>query len=488
MIGAASAVAQAIEVLPANPHYFLYRGQPTVLVTSGEHYGSVLNPDFNYARYLETLQKDGLNFTRLFLGTYFEKPGDFGIRDNTLAPTATRVLTPWARSTQPGSVWGGMKYDLTQWDEAFFTRLRDFLTAADQHGVVVELTFFSDYYGTKQSPLFAENNINGVGAVASEAMNTEANGGALVHQERLVRHVVRQLGGFRNLIYEIQNEPWVAGGVDTRILQPSITADQLKDPINMWKNRVTVASPASLAWQRRVSGWITDEEALMGRPVESTMVQPHLISQNIANFVQPVGDPDPRVSVLSFHYAWPDAVRLNYGLNKVISLNETGFAGRDDATYRRQAWRFLLAGGGAFNNLDYSFTVGHEDGTGQNEAPGSGSVALRQQLGFLRKFLQAAPLATLHPDYATVVHAPDAYVQVLSNADRSTLLFYLEGRSPVPLQLNLPAGTYAVEWLDPVTGRTTTVPVLNHSGGPLTLTTPAFAEDIAFRLQRQQRL
>ena len=24
---------------PENPHYFLFRGKPTVLVTSGEHYG-----------------------------------------------------------------------------------------------------------------------------------------------------------------------------------------------------------------------------------------------------------------------------------------------------------------------------------------------------------------------------------------------------------------------------------------------------------------
>jgi hypothetical protein len=472
-----AALAQPIRLHPDNPHYFLYRGQPTVLVTSGEHYGSVLNPDFNYVRYLDTLQKDGLNQTRLFLGTYFEKPGDFGIRDNTLGPTAAKVLTPWARSPQAGSVWGGAKYDLDRWDEAFFTRLKDFMTQAQSRGVVVELTFFSDYYGTKQSPLFAENNINGVGAVASEAMNTESNGGALAHQERLVRRVVRDLNDFDNLIYEIQNEPWVAGGVTTRILQTSITEDQLKDPINMWKNRVSIASPASLAWQRQVSGWVADEETRLAKK--------HLVSQNIANFVHPVGDPDPRVSVFAFHYAWPDAVRLNYGLNRVVSQNETGFAGREDATYRRQAWRFLLAGGGAFNHLDYSFTVGHEDGTGVNEAPGGGSVALRRQFGVLRTFLQAAPLAALGPDYATVVQAGDAYVQALSTADRRTVLLYIEGSGAVVLNLELAAGRYAVEWTDPASGRATAAPVLNHAGGALKIVTPAITEDLALRLQRQ---
>ena len=28
-----------------------------------------------------------------------------------------------------------------------------------------------------------------------------------------------------------------------------------------------------------------------------------------------------------------------------------------------EGWEFLLAGGGLYNNLDYSFTAGHEDGT-----------------------------------------------------------------------------------------------------------------------------
>ena len=28
-----------IRLHPENPHYFLFRGRPTVLITSGEHYG-----------------------------------------------------------------------------------------------------------------------------------------------------------------------------------------------------------------------------------------------------------------------------------------------------------------------------------------------------------------------------------------------------------------------------------------------------------------
>ena len=64
-----------IQLHPANPHYFLFRGKTTVLVTSGEHYGAVLNLDIDFHRYLSTLQADGLNYTRLFGGSYVEVPG-----------------------------------------------------------------------------------------------------------------------------------------------------------------------------------------------------------------------------------------------------------------------------------------------------------------------------------------------------------------------------------------------------------------------------
>src|SRR5207253_2868269 len=38
---------QSISLHPDNGHYLLFRGKPTVLITSGEHYGAVLNGDFD---------------------------------------------------------------------------------------------------------------------------------------------------------------------------------------------------------------------------------------------------------------------------------------------------------------------------------------------------------------------------------------------------------------------------------------------------------
>jgi hypothetical protein len=36
-------LAAPLRLHPDNPHYFEFRGEPTVLITAGEHYGAVMN-------------------------------------------------------------------------------------------------------------------------------------------------------------------------------------------------------------------------------------------------------------------------------------------------------------------------------------------------------------------------------------------------------------------------------------------------------------
>src|SRR5579864_9410372 len=110
---------------PDNPHYFLFRGKPAILIGSGEHYGAVLNLDFDYVPYLDEIKARGLNLTRTFTGTYREVPGSFGIEENTLAPRAGRYCCPWARSQTPGAGDGGAKFDLKRFDPRYFERLKD---------------------------------------------------------------------------------------------------------------------------------------------------------------------------------------------------------------------------------------------------------------------------------------------------------------------------------------------------------------------------
>src|SRR6185295_17551765 len=98
---------------------------PTILITSGEHYGTVLNRNFDYVKYLDELRKGELNLTRTFSGMYREVPGSFGITENTLAPKPEHYLAPWVRSNTQGNADGGMKFDLQRWDAEYFSRLKD---------------------------------------------------------------------------------------------------------------------------------------------------------------------------------------------------------------------------------------------------------------------------------------------------------------------------------------------------------------------------
>ena len=63
---------EGLRLHPDNPRYLMFRGDPTVLITSGEHYGAVVNADFDFIPYLDELARHGFNLTRTFSGSYVE--------------------------------------------------------------------------------------------------------------------------------------------------------------------------------------------------------------------------------------------------------------------------------------------------------------------------------------------------------------------------------------------------------------------------------
>ncbi len=172
---------------PDNPHYFLRDGRPAVLIGAGEHYGAVMNLDFDYDAYLEAMEKEGQNLTRVFTGSYVEKPGAFGILKNSLAPAENRFQPPWARSKTPGYINGGNKFDLDRWNPQYFIRLKDFIGKADQHGIIVELVLFSSIYedgNWSYLPFHPKNNINNVKLDDFKKCNTLDNGKIFSCQEK----------------------------------------------------------------------------------------------------------------------------------------------------------------------------------------------------------------------------------------------------------------------------------------------------------------
>jgi hypothetical protein len=278
----------------------------------------------------------------------------------------------------------------------------------------------------------------------------------------MVRKFVEELKEFDNIYYEICNEPYFGG--------------------------------VTIEWQHHIADVIA--------AAQKSHPHPKLIAQNIANNQARVENPHPAVSIFNFHYAAPpDTVSMNYQLNKVIGDNETGFRGTNDTPYRSEGWDFIIAGGGLYNNLDYSFTVGHEDGTFDypSSQPGGGNPGFRKQMRVLRDFINGFDFVHMKPGDSVILSGvrSNLTARVLSNPGKAYAIYLgpkpARGNNPPPpsstgsdpgvLELNLPAGNYRVSWIDPVTGSALANENLDHTGGMRRLTLPKFREDVALGIR-----
>lgn len=469
--------AQPISLHPENPHYLVYNGKPSLLISSAEHYGAVLNKDFDFETYLKTLHATGMNYTRIFTGSYVEIPGSFNIENNTLAPAVGSFIAPWARTGETGLYKGEKKFDLNKWNSDYFQRLKKFIKQASELDIIVEVTFFCSTYQDaywERNPFNPGNNVNSIPLnLDRKQSNTLDNGILTGFQIELVKKVVNELNAYNNVIYEIQNEPW--SDDPQKVMRTLRTLDP-KPGEGDWYKWAEEASEASLKWQKIMAKTIVE--------TEKQLLKKHLIAQNYTNFKHSIDKVDPNVSILNFHYAWPEAVGLNYGWNRPINFDESGFAGSETNTYLRQAWQFLMAGGAIFNHLDYSFFVGKEDGTGVNKAPGAGNAEFRMQLKFLRDFIESMDFVKMKPDFHTVVHAPGVEVQCIAEYGKQYAMV-LTGKRGEFLKIYLPKGKYHYEFVSPFSGKKLKSGFFKQKkGGIKELNLPEFGGMVALKITR----
>ncbi|NLF40355.1 glycoside hydrolase family 5 protein [bacterium] len=434
---------------PDNPHYFMFRGEPAVLITSGEHYGAVLNRAFDFIPYLDALAHSGFNLTRVFSGVYRELPGSHGIMDNTLAPATGDFLCPWASRTHGGAE----MFDLSKWDPAYFSRLKDFVRAAGERGIVVEVVLFCFWYNDElwqASPMHPRNNGGATEDVPRNKVYSLDTPRLLKVQEAVTRAIVKELGGFDNVYFEISNE-----------------------------NYSNHDGTAYLDWSNHIADVITD--------AERSLPDRHLIAFNAQNRFMRVKDLHPAVSIINFHYAEPAAVHLNYHLDRVVADDETGFKGQTCAPYRREAWEFMLCGGGAVSHLDYSFTAEHPDGTHvvRNETPGYGGPEWRAQLAVLKRFIESFEFVKLapHPEVAEAGKRDGMTTWCLAEHGKQYALYCWGGGMRSTLHLGLAPGAYTLEMINPSTGSVMRREEFDHACGLKRVDTPIYTEDLAVRIK-----
>jgi hypothetical protein len=184
----------------SNARYFT-DGTGKAIYLTGSHNSNNLQEDvnstaaFDFSDYLNFLQSHNHNFIRIWM----YEGEDY-------------MPLPWARNASG-------KYDLNQFNQAYFDRLRQRVSAANARGIYVSIMLFQGWslkgqgYGEPWpiDPFNANMNVNGInGDPDGDGQGLEShmlNNPAITDlQKAYIRKVVDTANGLDNVLYEITNE------------------------------------------------------------------------------------------------------------------------------------------------------------------------------------------------------------------------------------------------------------------------------------------
>ncbi|MCB1128789.1 MAG: hypothetical protein KDM81_19995, partial [Verrucomicrobiae bacterium] len=140
--------ADAIRPWPANPFYWQYRGQPVFLAGGTDDDNLFQWPKEKLIPQLDLLAACGGNYVR-----------------NTMSDRQDKgfELYPFARRTDG-------RYDLDQWNDAYWDRFETFLTETEKRGIIVQIEVWDRFdYSTGNWPPHPYNPKNNVNYTAEES-------------------------------------------------------------------------------------------------------------------------------------------------------------------------------------------------------------------------------------------------------------------------------------------------------------------------------
>jgi len=203
-----------LRVHPTNGRYFVDGNGKAVYLTGSHTWTTLVDrgltdppPIFDFTAYLDLLQNHNHNFIRLWSQRLFmENHGDGTVEH--------AEPFPWPR-TGSGSAWDGKpKFDLSIFNEDYFTRLRDRVAAARDRGIYVSIMLFKGEDAPNSGlghPFHSGNNINGINGdldgdgLVLETFTLEIP--AIVDiQKAYIAKVIETVNHLDNVLYEICNE------------------------------------------------------------------------------------------------------------------------------------------------------------------------------------------------------------------------------------------------------------------------------------------
>ncbi|MFV2044905.1 MAG: hypothetical protein ACC700_16925, partial [Anaerolineales bacterium] len=392
----------------SDPHRFSLGGNPWYPIGYYPSVAALTIDQTDYENYyknlIDLLAANGLNYFRNVF---------------TMGQPYAEAMAPYVR-TGPGTAADGRaKFDLGQFNQAYFDYWRNVATYAQSKGVVVQLTIFDNWHnkawvvedngdsqhewGMKYDFYSGANNVNGVDTANLGDWTNPAHAVYPV-QQALIRKVVDELGDLPNIVYEISNENY-----------------------------------ASASWELQLADYLSDYEASKG--YGSHLVMPRDLPNHDAAGGKG-NDPSTTHSEMV----------SRYGRNQPLIADNDGGGNVSADGRRNKAWAALTAGG----HIDYFHWAMY-----QTSVLNSADVANGMRyLGLVGSFLDTyqVELRGMVPSDSLVsagwsyAAAGDRYIVYLISGGSTTI-------SGLP-------GSYSAIWYDPRTGISSPA-----AGGP-TFTAP----------------
>ncbi len=203
---------------PTNPRYFTDVSGKAVYLTGSHVWNNLPDigpsdppPAFDFDAYLDFLRRHNHNFIRLW--RLEEVAWDTRLQPNDVDQAAMNNVAPhpWKRTGPGNALDGKPKFNLEEFDPAYFERLRSRVSAAGDRSIYVSVMLFQGANSWKDHPFHAANNVNSIDGdadgdgrgVETHMLKTPA---VTALQERYMRKVLDTLNDLDNVLYEISNE------------------------------------------------------------------------------------------------------------------------------------------------------------------------------------------------------------------------------------------------------------------------------------------
>lgn len=354
------------------------------------------------------------------------------------------LATPLAYlRTDPGKALDGQpRFDLDQFNPAFFDRLRSRVIAAGDRGIYVIVMLFEGFssvhpvgHGTVYPganpwfghPFNVKNNINGVNGDRNDdgwgrEFHTLTVPAVTTLQKAYVKKVIDTVNDLDNVLYEIANE----------------------------------SIPESQDWQYEMIGFIKSYEATKPKqhPVLMSMSWPN--QRNAVLFASHADAVAPGKMEGEDYENDPPVAK---GQKAVIAdFDHINYKTRDP----KVVWKNFLRGN---NPITYDFhLVPFNWSTGKVATDDGSYEPLRQAVGHTRTYANKMNLAAMTPqgELSTTGYC-------LANAGHEYLVYQPRTRE---FSVNLTASNYSFEWFNPTTGSVASTGSVKTAGGSQAFTPP----------------